>query len=373
MGKGQSQINQLTGLRFVAALMVYLSHLQPPVKAPRPVLTFMSSGYSGVTLFFVLSGFVLAYNYYETMSWRTYLKFLLARWGRVYPLYAVLLGWFVVETLVKDLPLKNIWQHVFMLQAWSPDLNVAYGYNSPAWSLSVEAFLYVAFPLVCLLVAFFGRSVSLLISFCVGVFLINGVLAFWFTKQGYGAISWFDPRSAHRWLYVMPLTRLGDFAVGIAAARLYKHWDGTPPRSLSVLMILSVVLAVALMMVKQHLYSAYSFDASYSPLFFVLILGLACSPNGLLSHLLSAKPLVLLGEASYALYLIHQTMIRRLGSGLWAKEISLRSVGIECYIFLLIICLSFGLYSLVEVPARNFVKRKFMVGAQETGTTARDK
>jgi peptidoglycan/LPS O-acetylase OafA/YrhL len=57
------RIDALTGLRFVAALAVFLSHLQPAPGVPAPVQTFMRAGYDGVTLFFILSGFVLAWNY----------------------------------------------------------------------------------------------------------------------------------------------------------------------------------------------------------------------------------------------------------------------------------------------------------------------
>ena len=60
--KATPRLPALTGLRILAALAVYASHLGPPHGSPKLLSTFMESGYMGVTLFFTLSGFVLAIN-----------------------------------------------------------------------------------------------------------------------------------------------------------------------------------------------------------------------------------------------------------------------------------------------------------------------
>ena len=86
------RIDALTGLRFFAALAVYLHHHPKPVFLPEFVSTFMMAGYNGVTLFFVLSGFVIGLNYFDMLVKPTrasIFKYALARFARIYPLYAL--------------------------------------------------------------------------------------------------------------------------------------------------------------------------------------------------------------------------------------------------------------------------------------------
>ena len=69
-----ARIESLTGLRIFPALAVCLSHLGAPLGSPGPVRAFFAAGYSGVTVFFLLSGFVLAYNYFEPLTARFSLR-----------------------------------------------------------------------------------------------------------------------------------------------------------------------------------------------------------------------------------------------------------------------------------------------------------
>jgi peptidoglycan/LPS O-acetylase OafA/YrhL len=143
----RDNIDSLTGFRFVAAMMVFFSHFAIPGVTGIP-LQMTLSGYAGVTLFFVLSGFVIAYTYLEQfeagMTGRNVGAYLAARFARVYPLYLlfILFGW--LTTNYSGTP----WRHLLAVQTWSSRLEVAYGINGPAWSVGVEVFLYLAFPLV---------------------------------------------------------------------------------------------------------------------------------------------------------------------------------------------------------------------------------
>ncbi|MDX6231026.1 MAG: hypothetical protein QOI76_4416, partial [Frankiales bacterium] len=117
-GEGQPRLPALTGLRFVAALAVVLSHFseQRLVDVPRRLVTFLDGGRTAVSLFFVLSGFVLAYNYAHLSTTDQRRRFYVARFARIYPvvllallvavpsiLYArsrpdVLLSWFAIKS-----------------------------------------------------------------------------------------------------------------------------------------------------------------------------------------------------------------------------------------------------------------------------------
>src|SRR5580704_11495728 len=156
------RLNALTTLRFLAALHVVLFHMRVTGVLPGGpwwYQNFSSVGYIGVNLFFVLSGFILVYTYANTtVSPR---RFWQARFARIYPAYALSLllsaPFFFFAVRYLDIPFLA-WskQHLVaacvltltLLQSWFPE--AALTWNAVCWSLSVEAFFYLAFPLLLL-------------------------------------------------------------------------------------------------------------------------------------------------------------------------------------------------------------------------------
>jgi peptidoglycan/LPS O-acetylase OafA/YrhL len=152
----------LTSLRFFAAFHVVIFHLQAMkiVQGPAWYEKLASVGYVGVSFFFVLSGFILVYTYAgRTLSLKDFWR---ARFARIYPAYAFSLlftaPWFFIAVLKFDIPFFA-WPKahlklaaglvVTLLQAWVPP--AALTWNPVAWSLSVEAFFYLLFPFLLLL------------------------------------------------------------------------------------------------------------------------------------------------------------------------------------------------------------------------------
>jgi peptidoglycan/LPS O-acetylase OafA/YrhL len=341
----------LTGLRFFLALAVYISHVPPPAGSPEIVATVMASGYYGVTFFFVLSGFVLAYNYWDRLAGKRDLwDFAVARFARVYPLYIVVL--LFVATRIGGSP--ELVLHALALQQWHPDLLVAYAYNAPGWSIGVEFFLYATLPFLLLLVALAERRRAL-VWLAAGVALVMLALATWFIDTGRSDLPWTDPESAHRWLYRTPLTRVGDFLLGVVAARLYIGWRrGTRPGTLMIYGAL--IAALVLAMSPEHIFSAYSWDVSYAIPAFVLILGLALVPRNPVARVLAHPKVVLLGEASFALYLIHWWMKNDLGSGAWTVWFGPRTIAQELGILAIVTATAIGIHLYFERPARTLVR-----------------
>ena len=148
----------LTGIRFIAAIFVFNAHVGPPPGGPEVVAGLALAGHDWMTMFFVLSGLILTWNYDEVLGTRLTGRglriYFVARFARIYPLYiltlAVVALFFInvpsdVIRLVQD---PGFWAQVFAVQTWSGDLAVAYGYNGPGWSVGVELFLYALFPLL---------------------------------------------------------------------------------------------------------------------------------------------------------------------------------------------------------------------------------
>jgi peptidoglycan/LPS O-acetylase OafA/YrhL len=354
-------IPALTGLRIVAALAVYLSHLGPPHSAPSVLVSFFSSGYMGVTVFFVLSGFVLSINYFGSFTSPNVHKlwdYVVARFARIYPLYIAVLVYIIVRLHAYGEAIGGWWQHVLAIQAWSPTLAQAYNFNGPAWSVSVEVFLYACFPLLVVLLGRLDTTRALGIVAGVVVLCMVG-LTWWFVATGRGDLPWTDPESAHRWLYRTPLTRLGDFTLGILAARLFvrnqthRAWKraGYP------LAAGGGIVVLALMAWSPDVFSAWSWDVLYALPAALVILGLALSPGSLPARFLSLPVMVLLGESSYAFYLVHQPALEYLGANRWSIATSPTTVIFEIFIFGIIVCLSVGLHVVLENPARRFIRR----------------
>lgn len=353
-----ARIDSLTGLRILPALAVLLSHLRPPPGAG-PVLTnFMAAGYGGVTVFFVLSGFVLGHNYFDHFAQRFSLRllrsYLVARLARVYPLYLILLVWVTLPKLAAGSTRGTLWlQHALALQAWSPQEADAFAFNTPAWSVSVEFFLYACFPLLIALLLPCVRTYRATLLTLGAVVLGMVALTGYFVLQGYEDLSTSDPRSAHRWLYRHPLSRLGDFSLGMLTARLVALQGAVRSRAHRPLLAIAVATIALLMCWPAHLLSAWSWDISYALPGALLIFALASEPSSFGARLLSTKPMLLLGEASYALYLCHLNMLRNLTPAKMPPDTWLLT---KAATILMIIAVAVGLHVTIERPGRTFIR-----------------
>jgi peptidoglycan/LPS O-acetylase OafA/YrhL len=346
----------------VAAAAVYMSHVPQPKNLNPTVATFMSAGYNGVTLFFVLSGFVLGLNYFDrlaTPSVRGIWNYAVARFARIYPLYLAILLYVVVQLGNAGISLSGLGLHLAGLQAWSPSLPVQQGFNAPAWSLSVELFLYACFPVLVICLVPLRRKTLL-----VGAALVLCVLAVFtaaalFVQTDRDVLAWTNPASAHRWLYTMPLTRLGDFTAGILLSCLFRTF-GSHRRVTTTapwFAVIGTLAMVGLMCSKQNLFSAWSWDAAYLVPTLAIIWGLAAAGS---RSWLASGVMVAAGEASYAFYLVHRTVMFRLGAAGWepvTKSVTGWSLSLQVMTFFFIIAIALGLHHMIERPARIWVNR----------------
>src|SRR5215218_5135249 len=272
-------LHQLTGLRLFAALAVYFSHVAAPAGSPDWLRALQKSGYAGVTFFFVLSGFVLALNYFDKLHTpRQVWSYAAARIARVYPLYLVALCWPAVHLWAAGtLPESHLLQKVLGIQAWNPDLHVAFGFLGPAWSISVELFLYATLPLLVPVVRLLDRRLATLLTAIALVLAALFVLAWLFDAVGRGDLAPADPASAHRWLYRTPLTRVGDFLIGVLAARIFVRILHRRANGRLGTWLVPLAIAATLVLAAQPalVNTAWSWDAMYAVPAVALILGLA--------------------------------------------------------------------------------------------------
>ena len=155
-GPAIPSLPSLTGVRGVAAFAVFVSHMRYVFPAGEgdagdagPNLSrLLNWGAYGVTLFFILSGFVLAWTWADSTGPRTYAR---RRVARVWPVHAVVWAAFVVTALVGAAPRPDAGAAaatLVLVQCWIPGRGWADAVNPVAWTLSCEAFFYLVFPFV---------------------------------------------------------------------------------------------------------------------------------------------------------------------------------------------------------------------------------
>ena len=155
---GQPTLHALTGLRFAAALLVAFSHFPEMIPIDGLAAGLEREGAAGVTIFFVLSGFVLTYRYGETFRLSTTGTgtFIRARAARIVPMcvVALLVTTVTIALVTGPDPLRTVrsWIiNLFMLQSLMPTHEMN-NWNVPAWSVSAELVFYCVFPFFVYLV-----------------------------------------------------------------------------------------------------------------------------------------------------------------------------------------------------------------------------
>lgn len=140
-------IRSFTGWRYIFAVAIFMHHYQIDGKS-----VLQAGGAIGVTFFFILSGFLLAYGYKKRLMTReiSTSDFYKARAVKLYPLHILcfaavfLLG--IRNFVTADLPKAVL--NLFLLQSWVPSPDYYMSYNAVSWFLSDELFFYLMFPFV---------------------------------------------------------------------------------------------------------------------------------------------------------------------------------------------------------------------------------
>ena len=353
----------LTSLRFFAALEVVIFHLSVgPYSAaiPEGVLRDLASGgYAAVSFFFVLSGFVLTYAHAGVTEREgcnvEARRFWLLRFARLAPAY------YLALLLAAPIVIANIASHappltafvapllvVAFLQSWWAPL--ALTWNFPAWSLSVEWLFYGLFPWLARVSARAPRTAILAASYAL-------IVAATIYRADFLSLPGKFPegRTDLYFQAYFPLPYLPLFVFGMALGRQYLFGRKLAPRSHAAMLWAGMALAVLAFAGKSVLpWWAHS-DAVLGPAFALMIFGGAGATVGV--SLLASATMVLLGEASYAMYILH-IPIR-----FW-MELLLTIAGIELplrlYMVLHVVAVmavSILVFRYVETPLRQWITR----------------
>jgi peptidoglycan/LPS O-acetylase OafA/YrhL len=424
----------LTGARALAAMSVVVGHAfgyVPPFPKTQPI--WFAEGRTltnfGMALFFVLSGFVIHYNYSKEIvryGRRALWNFYVARFARLYPLYIAVLAFIFIDygiitnavhggypydvyMTTHDLPLfgtfTQSWVY-FIYHGVPPVYSLIYESTAIMWSVSTEWFFYIAYPLMLFLLVR-GASRTRLVGMgmaTTGLAAAVFAVMFWRTSAinrlvaalfgslagTYGGSE--SSVSFLQWLiYYAPYLRVLEFFLGVLVAAIYmKSLEaGWSPASLSlrqarvgrrliwgVAGLIAIEQGLTGLPWTSSLLNFFDFSCSYSMavLMALWVLCLVCYQDGALYRALASRGLVAAGEASYSIYLLQFAAIGTLGyafsnidptAGSTAFVVCTRTAVALAEL----VGLSLITQAVLERPARRWIRAKLSVNVAAASTS----
>lgn len=342
-------INSLTSLRFIFAMMVFGAHCY--VIDDFFNAHFFKEGFAGVSFFFVLSGFIISYNYQYKLQEHKIDKrtFWAARIARVYPLHwltlfiaAILGGNYVIVSGGFDWA-AHFLTSLTLTNAYIPKEDFYFSFNSPSWSLCCEQLFYFCFPFLMPLAT---KRKRLLHTFLVMAIIV--IIGMYLTPQ----------EAIKGYWYVNPVTRFPDFIVGMLLFQLYEYLRKKEFTMLqgSAMEVTAIIIFMLFYLYVSEVPKVYRYSCYYWLPVSLVLVSFALQ-KGIVSKLLDNRFLITGGEISYSFYLIHLFIL--LPYAEWQKT---AEFNIEWYysipvLFITVFLLNVLSYRYFEKPMNKRVKR----------------
>jgi peptidoglycan/LPS O-acetylase OafA/YrhL len=328
-------------MRWVAALLVFAYHVHVieyfrEGRASKIVDWVFGAGVTGVSFFFILSGFVLAWS---ARGHDRPQKFWLRRIARVYPVHlvtglaALLLIWQQSPDLLPSAgPLVA---NLLLVHAWWLDTRFNQSLDPVSWSLACEAFFYALFPAIFAALRrmrvhalWTVAGLSLAVIFIVPFFVERAIMHFF------------------------PLTRLAEFVLGVALAGLVRNGRLRRPGLGLATAVTVAGYALASSIHTQHRYAACTVIG-----FALLITAAATADIEGRRSVLAHWAVVRLGELSFAFYMVH-ILVTRLAEFVVPHRphfAPLPALATASVVFAVSLGFAWMLYEWVERPGKDLV------------------
>lgn len=283
------QLNSLTIFRFIAAFYVFVFHcnIRFPVEMGIFIDRFIKNGAVGMTFFFVLSGFVMAWSSRDGIKPGYFSK----RLKRIYPAY-LFMGLITVPFLV-DLKAQQIIPSLALFltgtQAWIPSSFSLWNFIG-SWSVSTELFFYITFPILLPLIRKHTKA-FLLVSLAATSLIVPFSIML-------GSGSQFPL------FYVSPIHRLPEFIIGVSSGIYFSNGKRFPNRINLILLVLSfMVIATLSPMMNSGFMNTNLITVPATAIMIFALASLNVRSNGI-----AALP-IYLGKISYSFYLMQIPLI----------------------------------------------------------------
>ena len=313
----QTKLYGLDHLRTLAITLVLVYHYGRIFPHPEWTNTYSKFGWTGVDLFFVLSGYLIASQLFATMANGQKIAirtFYLKRFFRIFPAYIlVVILYFSFPFIREREALSPLWKYLTFTQNLGLDLRT-HGTFSHAWSLCIEEQFYLIFPLIILLLdtkKVFKKGYFVLIGLFVAGFIIRMYNHLHFVTPVLGTddsgIIW------HIWIYYPTYCRLDGLLVGVAVAALFSFFPLVKARLNkhgNALLILSLfILSIAYFVcLDEESFMGSVFGFPLVSIGYGFMVAGAVSESSFLFKLQSALT-AKIATLSYSLYLVHKFVI----------------------------------------------------------------
>lgn len=352
----------LTSLRFLLALYVLFFHNVSIFEGTGYLYQLLTKGYIAVSGFFVLSGFILSYNYSSREGF-SLKKFYVARVARILPVYilSILIQlpvfFYFSRSVFYDQWSKEFFPTTvstfFMIQTWNAEWLEKL--NGPSWSISVEFFFYLLFPLSLRII----KKLKPLIQIC--LLLLLYVLIFynipaWVVGKVYEGFQVPINSAAH------PITHLPVFISGALFANLYldnkeEFQFRIRKNTMTFLATFLVSMSAAFLLLLFKNYPSFN-NGFFLPFF--LLLFLLSIEVGWVVKLMGAPVLIILGNASYGVYIL-QEPVKVWFNILHDKINQFYFIDYHLFIvsyFFVLLFISILIYNKVERPLNTYIRTK---------------
>jgi peptidoglycan/LPS O-acetylase OafA/YrhL len=343
----------LTGIRAISAYLVFIHHYHsfPQEVLGQVAFRILKEAHIGVSIFFVLSGFLITYRYFhlEIFSFK---KYIINRIARIYPVYftLTLLTFLINPDSFKDSYIVLLLNLTFLRGFFHQYL---FSGVAPGWSLTVEETFYITAPLIFYLIR---KHISwVMISPVILLFLGYLFVDFFQKVNFHGFIS----SNSFMLLYTF-FGRSFEFFIGIALAMFYSKNNepikGFKYTFIGVLMIGACMTGMAYFSGETFQYGIFHPAGIFINNVILPLTGVSLLFYGLLkektllSIFLSSSIMVKLGKSSYIFYLIHMGIV---------SATLMRISQNHLFLFISLNAISLLMYKYYEEPLNHYIRKRF--------------
>ena len=363
------RIAALTSLRFFAVTMIVLHHSIGHFGITYETLRHFALDHA-VSYFFILSGFVMVYVYGGLQGRVAYQRFFIARFARIYPAHLITGLFFLLVILPAHGFIFNkhniliTFSNLFMIHSWIPILDYFFSLNPPSWCVSTEFFFYLIFPF-----AIFKWQKTWIIKIAISLIILFLMIKLTETLNLPAAGKFNSKACIEGMVYINPLSRTFEFLLGMIICLFWKkniairrlgYYAGTIIEVIVLsLCVLSIYytqsLVIQVWAIIGSVWATWLYHTFSAPAIALLIFFMALQ-KGLISKILNLRLLVILGEMSYSVFLIHHIIIYLYHMHIECKLPAQRMEDYVIYWIVLLIssCL---FWKYVEEPLRRLILR----------------
>ncbi|MEI8280023.1 MAG: acyltransferase [Bacteroidota bacterium] len=349
----------LTGVRAIAAMLVFFHHLHLSFFSPF-AKNIQKELHIGVTMFFVLSGLLITYRYYDKIEFSKewFKKYFVNRFARIYPVYFLLVTMAIIA--------QHNFNIVFLIKNYSLTHALFNEDNraiSPSWSLTVEECFYLSAPFILYITKKFNIFLSLTISIIllgIAILISHGDTTFLHTPHfvfSYTFFGRFFEFYVGAFLALQLLSRKGKEVLAKGVSKTIVGFLGI---SLIVTIMAFINLSHAELDNATDSIIGIVLNNIFLPIPIALFYWGLVSEHSLVSKMLSGKLFDLLGKSSYVLYLLHKPCITLIGRTNVGHDLKFRYGNLYVMgMFLFVVLLSILIYKLYEEPLNLAIRKKF--------------